>query len=282
MNGIEYSEFAHAAEVTCCWYSAKEVPEELKCLMLQNDPREHRYRDYFTPLNKGKAWLFELTAKHQPLTAAALQAGGELCLRCVTLDDGGLELALCMESSAQTVVISRGFSGMNASDESYMKPREDRSLSLPLALREAYYTRFDGLDMPENTWLGIHTRLLPFPIYRPWVSWDRFLEAFKGYKSQYLAWLEARIPGVTPQRKNAPWTNFMAFLDTRPTLSGKEGDVLFVKNHVQDGVVYWVCDADIENMRVLADPVAALDHYCEHVLLGRAGRFDFMPYSVPM
>jgi len=72
------------------------------------------------------------------------------------------------------------------------------------------------------------------------------------------------------------------FLDSRPTLRGKEGDVLFVKNHIQDGVIYHIKDADIENMRILSEPAEAIDRYCEHVLLEKPGRFDFLPYTSEM
>jgi hypothetical protein len=98
----------------------------------------------------------------------------------------------------------------------------------------------------------------------------------------YLPWLAERIEGVEPKRKSASWTNFMLFLDSRPEGKGKEGDQLFVKTHIHDGVIYHVKDADIENMRILSNPAEAIDLYCEHVLLEKEGRFDFLPYTTQM
>ncbi|UFH50132.1 hypothetical protein [Pseudomonas sp. KNUC1026] len=104
---------------------------------------------------------------------------------------------------------------------------------------------------------------------------------FPGYRKKYLRWLDAIIPDVGYER-GMPCTDFMMFLDTRPTLSGKEGDVFFVKNHIQDGKVYWIHDADITGMRELSDPVTAIDLYCAHVLSGKPGRFDFREFSRPL
>ena len=282
MGRLSYEAFANYPSATGLWFEAKDIPQDLQTLMMRDASGFSSFPDYLTPLKKGKVWLFDLLRVHQPRTGSALQGGGELFIRSTVSESGSLNFSLGMRLSDRVVLFGRDFCGMNPTDEDYSRPVEARAYSLPEPLRLAYYARFDGLNIPDSEAIGIATRLLPFPVNRPWTSWNRYLEEFKGYKGIYLTWLAERIPGVAPQRKGAPWTNFMAFLDTRPTLSGKEGDVLFVKNHIQDGVVYWVCGADIENMRVLADPVAALDLYCEHVLLGRAGRFDFTPFSAPM
>jgi hypothetical protein len=76
----------------------------------------------------------------------------------------------------------------------------------------------------------------------------------------------------------------MMFMAAGPNPAGKEGDVFFVKNAngIQDGVIYHIKDADIENMRILSEPTEAIDLYCEHILLEKEGRFDFLPYTGPM
>jgi len=89
------------------------------------------------------------------------------------------------------------------------------------------------------------------------------------------------IPGIRPAQKDMPFVNFMLFLDSRPTVAGTEGDVFFVKNHMQDGTIYYIRDADVANMMILADSVEAIDQYCEHVLIKREGRFDFRPFAKP-
>ena len=282
MTGISLGDFLSFQGEVGCWHDVQDIPDDFVAAMRSVPGNLAMYADYVTPLVLGKTWVFDLLNHHQPRTAAILLDGGELFLRWAASESGSVNLDLGLVVLGKVVLLERRRNFLNLSDENCLVSATDRVFSLPEQIKEAYYTRFDGLNIPQTGSVGYKTYQLPFPVGRPWQSWDGYLEEFSGYKKKYCAWLEGRIPDVAPLKKTASWNNFMAFLDTRPTLSGKEGDVLFVKNHIQDGVVYWVCDADIENMRVLADPVAALDLYCEHVLLGRDGRFDFMPYSAPM
>ena len=46
-------------------------------------------------------------------------------------------------------------------------------------------------------------------------------------------------------------------------------------------MVYYIRDADVANMMILADPAEAIDRYCEHVLLRNEERFDFRPWAIP-
>ncbi|MCX8281902.1 hypothetical protein OSJ77_17050 [Phyllobacterium sp. 0TCS1.6C] len=245
--------------------------------------------DYFSPLELGKEWLFELTCKHQPRTGAILMNGGELFVRAtgdsMPLEDGvrpmGFLLAMGLEIKGKVVVIKRGRWGGNPSDPRYAETArmhgESRQLSVPPSISEAYYHRFDGMIIPKYCTIGIGGRMLPYPTIS-WQVWETYLERFRGYKKKYLPWLEERIPGIRHPGKLTPWINFRMFLYA-PGTAGKEGDAFFVKNHIQDGVIYHVHDGDVENMRILADPAEAIDRYCEHVLLEKEGRFDFMPYT---
>jgi hypothetical protein len=148
----------------------------------------------------------------------------------------------------------------------------------------AYYHRIDGLGVPNSESLGPFTRVLPYPISRPWQSVDGYLSDLK-LKSKLLPIIEEMIPNVKPERKGSSYTKFMMFLNSWGSFTGNkktDGDHLFVKNHVQDGVVYYIRDADVANMMILADPVEAIDRYCEHVLLRKEERFDFRPWAVPL
>ena len=273
---VDYEGFLNINGGGDVWRSAEDVPVFFKKAIFD----ERREYDFYTPLEKGKEWLFELTLKFQPRTAKILVAG-ELFIR-FSPEYGVANL--CLDLNDKIIVVGRHHANRNPSDENFSRFRlgRERYESLPLMIRESYYCRFDGLDIPDSAAVGVHSRLLPFPIGRPWQSWDGYLEEFKGYKKTYIPWLEERILNVRPDRKGAPYNKFMMFLDSRPTLRGKEGDVLFVKNHIQDGVIYHIKDADIENMRILSEPVEAIDRYCEHVLLEKPGRFDFLPYTSKM
>ncbi|MDT3722302.1 hypothetical protein [Pseudomonas oryzihabitans] len=276
---LSYEDFVSVTDSTVVWTSAAEVPGFFKDLIF----KERKKIDVYTPLEKGIDWLFELTRKHQPRTGNIL-VGGNI-FAWYDLNGGEYSTAkLGLDLNNKVIVVGRSHHRRNPSDNEFNDFRfaKERYDSLPLSIREAYYCRFDGLDIPDSPAVGIYSRLLPFHIGRPWQSWDGYLEEFKGYRKKYLPWLEERIPGVLPARKSSPCTNFMMFLDSRPTLRGKEGDVLFVKNHIQDGVIYHIKDADIENIRILSEPAEAIDRYCEHVLLEKPGRFDFLPYTSEM
>ena len=240
-------------------------------------------KDYLTPIERGKEWLLELTVQFQPKTGKLLHDSGPLWIRELPNQPPMLHMGLTVGNSV--VLMYRRLRGLNAGDENLDETAQAgaRQYSLPDPIRSAYYERYDGLNMPGRVYPGPSTQLLPFPIGRPWVSWDVYLEKFRGYKGKYLDWLKERIPNVAPKRKSDRWTNFMMFLDTRPLGDkGKEGDVLFVKNHIQDGVIYHIKDADIENMRILEFSAEAIDSYCEHILLQKSGRFDFMPFTREM
>jgi hypothetical protein len=131
--------------------------------------------------------------------------------------------------------------------------------------------------------MGPFTRILPYPVSRPWQSIDGYLTDLK-LKKKLLPVVEEMIPGIRPARKDLAYTNFMMFLNSWGSFVGAkktDGDHLFVKTHIQDSVVYYIRDADVANMMILADPVEAIDRYCEHVLLRKEERFDFRPWAVP-
>lgn len=278
-KSVGFKDFIGLNETTVAWHAAEQVPDFFRRMVFEEESKI----DVYTPIEKGKDWLFGLTSKHQPRVGEILLSGSMF----IRYDIGGGEYAtpkLGLDLGDKVVVVGRRHKNRNPSDLGFerFKLGKERCDSLPLPIREAYYCRFDGLDIPDDPVISIYSRLLPFHIGRPWQSWDGYLEEFRGYKKRYLSWLEERFPGVLPARKDNPCTNFMMFLDSRPTLRGKEGDVLFVKNHIQDGVIYHIKDADIENMRILSEPAEAIDRYCEHVLLEKPGRFDFLPYTSEM
>lgn len=278
---VGYENFVDKASDYVVWERPEEVPDDFKRRIFEKQESNLSIVDVYTPLSKGKDWLLELTSKYQPRTGFILMQG-RLAVRCKLGAEKWSCAELFISIGKKVVVVGRRHAGRNPSDINFHRFNTERYESLPEEIREAYYCRFDGLNIPETATIGIYSRLLPFHIGRPWQSWDGYLEEFRGYKKKYLPWLEERIPNVRPDRKGAPYNKFMMFLDSRPTLRGKEGDVLFVKNHIQDGVIYHIKDADIENMRILSEPVEAIDRYCEHVLLEKPGRFDFLPYTSKM
>ncbi|MEW5681692.1 MAG: hypothetical protein AB1780_04870 [Pseudomonadota bacterium] len=273
-----------------------ELPERVVEILNSKSPWQG---DLLVALDNGVDWLFEHTKKYQPLTGELLTKG-ELFLYGrpherldKTNPDNDYVVYCGVKINEQIVTLKRSRKGVNPDDAGYRdniekinrnltktwgKPTvwEERHLSLPFEISQAYYTRFDGLNIPLTASQGIYTRLLPFPIHRPWQSIDQYLSKLR--LKNKLELVHEWFPGCQPKRKSDPYTKLMIFLDTRPTLSGKEGDVFFVKNHIQDGVIYYIRDGDIDNLMVLNEPVEAIDKYCHHILMRNDGRFDFMPY----
>lgn len=259
------------------------------------DGTKDRLWDLATPLKNGKAWLFDDLRKYQPRTYEVVMGGSEFRLLRRRYDGKEVQ-ALVLVVGGEVVEVCRNFWGRNPGDPGYQdwisrvsanltqkwgRPMtmEERHLSLPEPLRMSYYRLFDGLNLPRRVPWGIEFRLLPRPT-RGWNSIDGYLKSL-GLEKQLLPIVEEMIPGIRPAQKDMPFVNFMLFLDSRPTVAGTEGDVFFVKNHMQDGTIYYIRDADVANMMILADSVEAIDQYCEHVLIKREGRFDFRPFAKP-
>ena len=270
---------------------------------------EHRETDdQMTPFERGKAWTFEFLSQYQPRTARQLLGGSEFRLVAIYMGPSfsgtgdAYNTALVQEVNGQVVEIHRQFWGSNPDDPDYAENIErenaillkrwgfpmradQRELSLPEPLRMAYYHRIDGLSIANSRVFGIYGWLLPLASSHQWRGIDDYLAGLR-LKKKFLPLVEEMIPGIKPAdnvNKDMAY-DFRMFLSSWGSFTGKkrsEGDHLFVKNHIQDGVVYYIRDADVANMMILAEPAEAVDRYCEHVLLRKEGRFDFRPWAVP-
>ena len=288
-----------------CFNHAAEVLPEIKQQVFENKANY----DLITPLERGKAWTFEFLSQYQPKTARQLLGGSEFRLVATYTkyvragyNDTWWDVynaCLVQEVNGQVVEIHRQFWGNNPDDPDYAENIErknavllkrwgfpmradQRELSLPEPLRMAYYHRIDGLRIANSPVFGIYGWLLPFASSHQWTDIDAYLAGLR-LKKKFLPLVEEMIPGIKPARKDMAY-HFKMFLSSWGSFTGKkrsEGDHLFVKNHIQDGVVYYIRDADVANMMILAEPAEAVDRYCEHVLLRKEGRFDFRPWAVP-
>lgn len=59
-------------------------------------------------------------------------------------------------------------------------------------------------------------------------------------------------------------------------------DSLWIEIGEKESPVYLITNGEVDRMRVLVDPVEAIDLYCEHVLLNRLEPFDFHQFSRPL
>ncbi|MGH6861674.1 MAG: hypothetical protein ACRECY_15585, partial [Phyllobacterium sp.] len=233
------------------WNHQSNIPDNVKKIMLSTNP--NTVHDYFTPLERGKDWLFELTCKYQPYTGRLLMQGGEIFVRATgesltyNPEYPLFLLKMGLEVRGKVILLYRNTRGYNPSDPDYRarieqenawltkrdgRPlkAEERHLSLPLPIREAYYTRFDGLNIPDSDVVSIYPRFLPRST-NSWNSWDNYLSGFRGYKKKYLPWLEEHIPDARPRRMHGrvSYNSFMMFMAAGPNPYGRDGDVFFVK-----------------------------------------------------
>ncbi len=289
IHALDHSELFEPLRI---WRKPEEVPLDVMVLMATGT--NYTIRDYWTPLREGKSWLFELTQTHQPRTGQLLLEAGELGIRARSYKGrtGYPSLDLGLPVRDKMVYLRRELAFKNFCDltpevlaSNKFRSEETHYLALPEPIRLAYYHRFNGLVITDKNCLGaLYPRLLPERL-SDWRSVDYYIkeQAVPKQRPILLAWLAERFPFLASDKKTNNWTYFRAFLRTRYDYNDKrQEDALFVDTLNLTGVVYHVKNCDIQNMRKLADPVEALDRYCEHILLGREGRFDFLPYTVPL
>ena len=284
-------------DITKIWYNSADISDKWRDLVYNGEPG-FREKDYITPIAKGKEWLFELTLQHQPLTGAMIMEGGPMFVRV----DRDKHFNLAVEVNGRIVRFFRGFRGDNPSDADYAifndKPTGYEK-SLPDGLGEAYYTRFRGMNLVPESNVSIYSWALPKDA-SIWRSVDYFLDDYPGAKKKYLPWFNERFPQYTPIDDSLDgnlYYNFRCWLDTRLAynlirdLTPAEEraramnypvDALFVRQDIVDSPIYHVVDGKLDDMRVLINPAEAVDLYCEHVLLGREERFDFIEHGKPL
>lgn len=257
-----------------------QIPEAIAAPM-----REGERNDLLSPFVRGKAWTFEFLVQHQPRTGELLMNGSEFVFSAIRSEYTGWVSHLSFEVNDQVVEVRRNILGGSPDDNGppQLNYLWERGRSLPDPLFMAYYYRFNGLHLPDSEAFGAFTRVLPFPTSRPWQSIDGYLEKLK-LRKKFLPLVEEMIPNIQPAKKGQPYINFMMFMSSGGSFqasSPREGDAFFVKNHIKDGVIYYIRDSDVANMMILENPAEAIDRYCEHVLMRREERFDFRPWAVP-
>lgn len=254
--------------------------------------------DYVTPMKKGKNWLFEDTLQHQPRTGAMIMEGGPLTIFMETLQSGTILEKMALEVNGKMVRLYRNYADRNPSDEDY-EPVDNGMVSperaLPEGLGAAYYTRFSGMSLFPEPPGDIYSYALPKNTGN-WSDLNEYLGEYPGTKRKFLPWFHERFPDCVPRKRDAGFYRFEGWLDTsiastiRPLTREEQRsidrkypiDTLFVRRDIENSPVYHVVDGRLDEMRVLINPLEAVDLYCEHVLLGREERFDFIEHGRPL
>lgn len=295
MNGhrtISEAEFLADDKTIAVYREGDSFPDNIRKYIYNHEEGEILLTDVITPLEKGKEWLFELTCKHQSRTGKLLIEGGQLFVRQTSgfhnLEEYAFHLGI--EIQGKIIIMARGTWGNNLCDPNYVNYGNiEYKDSFPFGIKEAYYTRFDGLNIyPEQT-VGVSSYMLPRPAISLCVI-DYHLDRFKNNKKKQLQWFDEHFPHLAPKKKGEIRYGFREILNTIPfydTYAGEKQtqlplDFLFMKHDPQDGVVYHMVDDKVDEMRIVDDPVDVIDRYCEHVLLNKPERFDFLPFTSPL
>ncbi len=247
--------------------------------------------DFLGALYRGLSWVSEPLSTLQPCSyAALLDSSDQLMLGMAYVTQhfpderpAGLE-TLAFECGGRMVEVRPSFRG-----NTYERGNDcfGNLLALPDGLAKSWLWRTEGWRIPGEPYGGlfVNRRLVTHPSYG-WVHTDDYLDSLgHGWKKRFLPRIVDMFPDCLKPAKERSRSNlymFRCFLDTRPAnVFAPTGDQFFVVSTRRDQVVYHVHKGDIANLRVLHDPVDAIDRYSAHTLRNLPGEFDFSPWSEP-
>lgn len=267
---------------------ASEIPRHLMEIL---QPLGKMRPDYLRLLMGGLPWITEPLMYIQPYSYAALfecakpiELGMKVVPRRFPEDSPSAFEAIMFECFGRMVEIRPGFDG-----ETYERGNDcfGNLLALPDGLAKSWLWRTEGWRIPGEPYGGllVNRRLVTHPS-DGWVHTDDYLDSLgHGWKKRFLPRIVEMFPDCLKPAKERSRSNlymFRCFLDTRPAnVFAPTGDQFFVVSTRRDQVVYHVHKGDIANLRVLHDPVDAIDRYSAHTLRNLPGEFDFSPWSEP-
>jgi hypothetical protein len=247
--------------------------------------------DVLGVLKRGLGWLIEPLAKFQPLSYAALvDCSSPLFLGMAYLtqhfpsDSPAGLTTIAFECSSRMVEVRPTSPGgtFEQGNDCF-----GCLLALPDSLARSWLWRTEGWRIPGEPYGGlfVNRRLVTHPAYG-WVHTDDYLDSLgRGWKKKFLPRIAEMFPDClvpTKDKFDRDHYLFRCFLDTRPAnVFAPTGDQFFVISTRRDQIVYHVHAGDVANLRVLHDPVDAIDRYSAHTLRNLPGEFDFSPWSEP-
>lgn len=225
------------------------------------------------PFLKGrKKWLFEYINKYQPKTAKVLENASDIFGVCEISELGNLNILTSVAFELFGKVIQ-----INVEHDNRIF---QRTKSLPKELMCSYYKNFSGL-IHYSTYFIVKQ----LPLYQgSWTTLDEYMENYRIPKKKYDYWynyLEKYFEPFENKGTYEPCLDFMCFLMTKNIYEDKKGaTALFVDTRVENGNVYVIKNGDIENIKMLSNPVEVIDSYIAYVLETLKTDFDFTPYLI--
>lgn len=251
--------------------SYDELPEHVKRLEHPDGPNDP-VRDYPTYMRNGWRWMLEGMQRRQPATFATIEAGNPSMLfasgRRSALNRSIWRCSGLLQLGERYLV----FEPEIAPDYRLETEREDhpawsRFVSLPEAIAEAWYARFDRLD---SVLFG--RRVLPVPI-SSWTAVPSAIYDVDGDSKRAVRLLKS--VGIKPN-------SALIFLDTTTDgMRAEDGARLVVVEGNTRREVLHMRGLDPASLRVLKTPGEALDEYVAHVLTGSVFPFHFDRFLGP-
>ena len=231
--------------------------------------------DVLTPLEMGKERFLEHVIEHQPKTGQALLSGGELFTALKTRIRPPLRPGKAPSVGAGLYIETHGrVIELGAMSLSYKCLDTSMNFGLPTELRQAYYCggHLQGMGLLTDPSRITMTDFLPTLLSNGWPHTNTIVKGLRGVKT-ILAQLVERFN--LEQQSSGDYYDLRCFLDRR----GGEKDAneaLLV--HVPTQEIFHMTGRDILGMRVLQNPVDALDEYCSHIITTGVNDFSFDEY----
>jgi hypothetical protein len=287
-RGVTVGEFKHFYEGGI--YAAyRDIPPELLQLIDPESPVVASRKDYAGMLYRGREWVIEPLRLLQPRSYHAIvELAGPLLIGIKRAESyfpnvpPGAFIGLVIECGGRLVEVFPTFPGNTFEDGIYIS---DRMLSIPTALAMSWLWRTQGWRIKSEPYGSplVNRGLIAHPATN-WPGTEKYLDSLgRGKRKWFLPYIVELFPDcLEATDDDVNLYNFRCFLDTRPgTVDGPLGDQLFVVSTRRDQVVYHIHHGDVQNIRVLHDPVDAIDRYSAHTLRNLPGEFDFSPWSEP-
>ena len=254
-------------------------------------PSSQHRPDYLGLLEKGLPWASESFLSFQPASHAALlefagrmELGMKLATQYFPSDPPSAFEAVMFECGGRMIEVHPSFGGdtFESGDDCF-----GSLLSLPDGLARSWLWRTGGWRIPCEPYSSymLNRKLVSHPAYG-WLHTDDYLDGLgRGWKKKFLPRIVEMFPDClipTKDEFDRDHYLFQCFLDTRPVnVFAPTGDQFFVISTRRNQIVYHVHAGDVANLRVLHDPVDAIDRYSAHTLRNLPGEFDFSPWSEP-
>jgi len=238
-------------------------------------------------LNKGLEWIFEKAKTQQPkFYQALIDEKFKLAVVAVPFEDPFSESlsyysALCLVSEKVSFRLEPGIDFFE--DDILNRPKDGWVRlfnSLPTEIASSYYLRADGMDLiRDEFFLNLYMTGMPGSLTAAQSALN--IPMSKSMKKNAKDKLTS-IMDKTVEDCNTDSLRFNILLNTenQETKSNNAGTMLIYEAFSPLKKIFVVPEMDFNKLRLLTDPVQAIDSYTSQVLMTGETKFDFESVSV--